>query len=80
MNTLLPQTVRITELGPRDGLQNEKQAVPTPVKVELIHRLINAGITKINVGRDGLHLLSVNEHGHLEGVAPAGSPSLLSYR
>lgn len=42
--------------------------------------LANAGITKINVGRDGLHLLSVNEHGHLEGAAPAGSPSLLSYR
>jgi broad specificity phosphatase PhoE len=42
--------------------------------------LANAGITKINVGRDGLHLLSVNEHGHLEGASPAGSPSLLSYR
>ena len=42
--------------------------------------LANAGITKINVGREGLHLLSVNEHGHLEGAAPAGSPSLLSYR
>jgi len=42
--------------------------------------LANAGITKINVGRDGLHLLSVNEHGHLEGAAPTGSPSLLSYR
>ena len=41
--------------------------------------LANAGITKVNVGRDGLHLLSVNEHGHLEGAGPA-SPSLLSYR
>lgn len=41
--------------------------------------LANAGITKINVGRDGLHLLSVNEHGHLEGSAGA-SPSLLTYR
>ena len=41
--------------------------------------LANAGITKINVGRDGLHLLSVNEHGHLEGARPA-TPSLLSYR
>jgi broad specificity phosphatase PhoE len=38
--------------------------------------LANAGITKINVGRDGLHLLSVNEHGHLEGA----SPSLLTFR
>lgn len=38
--------------------------------------LANAGITKINVGRDGLHLLSVNEHAHVEGMAP----SLLTYR
>mgnify|MGYP006150318353 CR=1 FL=1 len=41
--------------------------------------LANTGITKVNVGRDGLHLLSVNEHGHLEGHA-SSSPSLLSYR
>jgi broad specificity phosphatase PhoE len=38
--------------------------------------LANAGITKINVGRDGLHLLSINEHSHLEG----GKAPLLSYR
>lgn len=38
--------------------------------------LANAGITKINVGRDGLHLLSINEHAHLEG----GNAPLLSYR
>jgi len=38
--------------------------------------LANAGITKINVGRDGLHLLSVNEHAHVEGT----QPSLLTYR
>jgi broad specificity phosphatase PhoE len=38
--------------------------------------LANAGITKIQAGRDGLHLISVNEHGHMEGA----QPSLLTYR
>ncbi len=38
--------------------------------------LANVGITKIQAGRDGLHLISVNEHGHVEGH----QPSLLSYR
>lgn len=38
--------------------------------------LANTGITKVLVGRDGLHLVSVNEHAHLEGQAP----SLLTYR
>ena len=42
-----PQKVSIIELGPRDGLQNEKQTVPTDVKVDLIHRLVGAGIRKI---------------------------------
>ena len=35
----LPQRVRIVEVGPRDGLQNEKQIVSTDTKVELIARL-----------------------------------------
>ena len=38
--------------------------------------LANTGITKIVAGRDGLHLVSVNEHAHLEG----GEPGLLTYR
>lgn len=38
--------------------------------------LANAGITKIIAGRDGLHLMSINEHGHVEGT----EPSLLTYR
>ena len=42
-----PQQVQIIELGPRDGLQNEKQTVPTEVKVELIHRLVGAGVRKL---------------------------------
>ncbi len=35
----LPKKVRIVEVGPRDGLQNEKQIVPTATKIELIDRL-----------------------------------------
>ena len=34
-----PETVRIVEVGPRDGLQNEKTLVPAAVKIELIERL-----------------------------------------
>ncbi len=43
----LPSKVRIYEVGPRDGLQNEKLLVPTEVKVELIEELADAGLTKI---------------------------------
>ena len=40
----LPQAVRIVEVGPRVGLQNEKGEVPTAVKLELIDRLADAGL------------------------------------
>ncbi len=40
----LPTTVDIIDVGPRDGLQNEKQAVPAAVKIDLIHRLVGAGV------------------------------------
>lgn len=46
----LPKFVRIGEAGARDGLQNEKQVVPTAVKVELIERLADAGLTDIEAG------------------------------
>jgi hydroxymethylglutaryl-CoA lyase len=45
--TKLPQTVRIVEVGPRDGLQNEKREVPTKVKLELIERLADAGLPAV---------------------------------
>ena len=38
---------RIVEVGPRDGLQNEKQVVSTDIKLELIRRLIDAGLRNI---------------------------------
>ena len=36
---MLPTRVKIVEVGPRDGLQNEKQVVPTATKIELIESL-----------------------------------------
>ncbi len=44
---LLPNKVKIVEVGPRDGLQNEKQVVPTEIKIELINRLADAGMRVI---------------------------------
>ena len=38
------ERVRVVEVGPRDGLQNEQQIVPAAVKVELIHRLAACGL------------------------------------
>jgi hydroxymethylglutaryl-CoA lyase len=42
-----PGKVKIVEVGPRDGLQNEKQVVPTAIKIELIERLADAGVRVI---------------------------------
>ncbi len=44
-----PTTVRLVDVGPRDGLQNEKAPVPAAVKVELVHRLQAAGLKHIEV-------------------------------
>ena len=43
----LPYSVRIVEVGPRDGLQNEKNLVETPVKLEFINRLADSGLQNI---------------------------------
>ncbi|HUQ24326.1 MAG TPA: hydroxymethylglutaryl-CoA lyase [Burkholderiales bacterium] len=40
-------SVRIVEMGPRDGLQNEPREVPTAVKIELIERLAEAGLPAV---------------------------------
>jgi hydroxymethylglutaryl-CoA lyase len=45
----LPSRVQLIDVGPRDGLQNEKQPVPAEVKIELVHRLQAAGLTEIEV-------------------------------
>ncbi|MGJ7546439.1 hydroxymethylglutaryl-CoA lyase [Variovorax sp. LT1R16] len=44
-----PPKVKIVDVGPRDGLQNEKQPVPAAVKIELVHRLQDAGLSAIEV-------------------------------
>jgi len=45
----LPSKVKLVDVGPRDGLQNEKSPVPAAVKIELVHRLQDAGLTEIEV-------------------------------
>jgi len=43
----LPQQVKIVEVGPRDGLQNEKETIGADVKIELVNRLTDAGFVNI---------------------------------
>ena len=43
----IPKHVKIVEVGPRDGLQNEPQSIPTDVKVALIERLADAGLPAV---------------------------------
>mgnify|MGYP000754688711 FL=1 len=45
----IPSRVKLVDVGPRDGLQNEKQAVPAAIKIELVHRLQAAGLKEIEV-------------------------------
>jgi hydroxymethylglutaryl-CoA lyase len=45
----LPSRVKLVDVGPRDGLQNEKGHVPAEVKIGLVHRLQDAGLTEIEV-------------------------------
>ena len=45
-----PQAVRIVEVGPRDGLQNEAVTVPAEIKVQLVERLADAGLRTIECG------------------------------
>ena len=44
---MIPSRVRIVDVGPRDGLQNEQQAIATDVKVGLVDRLTDAGLPAI---------------------------------
>jgi hydroxymethylglutaryl-CoA lyase len=45
----MPTQVKIVDVGPRDGLQNEKQPVAAAHKIELVHRLQDAGLKEIEV-------------------------------
>ena len=45
----LPARVQLVEVGPRDGLQNEKVTVPTEIKIEFVEGLVDAGATHVEV-------------------------------
>jgi len=47
MNTLLPKHIKIVEVGPRDGLQNEATPIDTPTKIDFINRLSETGLSVI---------------------------------
>ena len=47
---MLPSSVKIVEVGPRDGLQNEQQTIPLAAKLQLIEELACAGIKYIETG------------------------------
>ena len=44
-----PSRVKLVDVGPRDGLQNEKTMVPAAIKIELVHRLQAAGLKEVEV-------------------------------
>ena len=46
----IPTTVRIVEVGPRDGLQNEAKPISVATRIELIERLAKAGVSHIEAG------------------------------
>ena len=46
----MPQSVKIVEVGPRDGLQNEKQTVSVATKIEIVERLAAAGLKSVEAG------------------------------
>ncbi|MBX9869304.1 MAG: hydroxymethylglutaryl-CoA lyase, partial [Burkholderiaceae bacterium] len=47
MHTSLPKQVKIVEVGPRDGLQNEKENIAPEIKIALINQLSQAGFANI---------------------------------
>jgi len=47
---IFPERVKIVEVGPRDGLQNEPETVPAEIKVKLIEMLVDAGLPVVESG------------------------------
>src|SRR6188508_592241 len=45
----MPRRIEIVEVGPRDGLQSEPDVLATPLKLELIRRLVDAGVRRVEV-------------------------------
>jgi len=91
-SSLLPPKVRIVEVGPRDGLQNEKTVVPTNVKVEFISKLTAAGLTHVEATAfvspkwvpqmaDHREVLStVTKMGHKGVTFPVLTPNIKGYK
>jgi hydroxymethylglutaryl-CoA lyase len=50
MTTALPRRVALVEVGPRDGLQNEKAPITTDMRIELCDRLTDAGFPNVEAG------------------------------
>jgi len=50
LSPLIPTQVKIVEVGPRDGLQNESQLISTSDKISLIEKLVNAGVSYVESG------------------------------
>jgi len=48
--TAASDRIRIVEVGPRDGLQNERNTVPLPTKIQLVEKLARTGLQTIEAG------------------------------
>ncbi|MCP3973931.1 MAG: hydroxymethylglutaryl-CoA lyase [bacterium] len=71
---MLPNTATIVEVGPRDGLQNEDDVLATEAKVELIHRLVAAGVRRVET-TSFVHPGLVPQMADAEAVMSALGPS-----
>ncbi|CAI8020704.1 Hydroxymethylglutaryl-CoA lyase, mitochondrial [Geodia barretti] len=86
----LPEKVKIVEVGPRDGLQNEKTPVPTEVKVQLINKLSETGLPVIEttsfvspkwVPQMADHVTVMRRINRVPGVIyPVLTPNLLGFQ
>ena len=74
----LPSRVKIIDVGPRDGLQNEKQPVPAAIKIELVHRLQAAGLRQ--TGSVAHRVLQIGIHAFLRGCMGKGGVSAAAAR
>ena len=71
----MPKAVKIVEVGPRDGLQNEKAIIPTQSKIPLIRKLQDAGFTSFASLVDaGVEAIS-----EVKGVSAALAEKIISH-
>ena len=66
----IPKVVHLTDVGPRDGLQNEKQTIPASVKIELVHRLQDAEPVALGVAGETEEANGVLAHLRLDPPRP----------